>query len=67
MVLGFGKKKKLEFSCSSLGMSCGFEVKGSSSEQELLDILKVHAKTAHNMTEISNDLLGKIKQNIKKV
>ncbi|AAY79772.1 DUF1059 domain-containing protein [Sulfolobus acidocaldarius] len=67
MVFGFGKKKKYEFSCSSVGMNCGFEVKNASSEQEVLEILKVHAKTAHGMKEIPSDVAEKIKQNIKKV
>lgn len=48
-------------------MNCGFEVKNASSEQEVLEILKVHAKTAHGMKEIPSDVAEKIKQNIKKV
>ncbi|AOL16647.1 small metal-binding protein [Sulfolobus sp. A20] len=67
MVFGLGKKKKFNFSCSSVGMNCGFEIRGASSEQELLEILKVHAKTVHNLSEIPDDVLNKIKQNIKKV
>lgn len=67
MVFGLGKKKKFEFSCSSVGMNCGFEVKGASSEQEVLEILKVHAKKVHNLSEIPQDVLSKIKENIKKV
>ncbi|AWR97977.1 DUF1059 domain-containing protein [Acidianus sulfidivorans JP7] len=67
MVFGLGKKKKFQFSCASVGMNCGFELKGANSEEELLEILKVHAKTAHNMTEIPEDTLNKIRQNIKKM
>ena len=67
MVFGFLRKKKFEFSCSSIGMNCGFEVKNASSEEELLEILKVHAKEAHNMSDIPSDVLNKIKQNIKRV
>ncbi|MDT7862395.1 MAG: DUF1059 domain-containing protein [Saccharolobus sp.] len=67
MVFGFGRKKKFEFSCSSVGMNCGFEIKGASSEQEVMEILKVHAKNAHNMSEIPQDVINKIKQNIRKV
>mgnify|MGYP001772490484 FL=1 len=67
MVFGFGKKKKFEFSCSSIGMNCGFEVKNASSEEELLEILKIHAKEAHNMSDIPGEVLNKIKQNIKRV
>lgn len=67
MVFGFGRKKKFEFSCSSVGMNCGFEIKGASSEQEVMEILKVHAKNTHNMSEIPQDVINKIKQNIRKV
>ncbi|AKA75148.1 DUF1059 domain-containing protein [Saccharolobus solfataricus] len=67
MVFGIGRKKKFAFSCGSVGMDCGFEVKGASSEEEVLEILKIHAKDVHNMTEISDDIKNKIKQNIKKV
>ncbi|BDB98612.1 DUF1059 domain-containing protein [Saccharolobus caldissimus] len=67
MVFGFGRKKKFEFSCSSVGMNCEFEIKGASSEQEVMEILKVHAKNAHNMSEIPQDVINKIKQNIRKV
>ncbi|MEM3350814.1 MAG: DUF1059 domain-containing protein [Saccharolobus sp.] len=67
MVFGFGRKKKFEFSCSSVGMNCGYAIKGASSEEEVLEILKVHAKSAHGMTSIPEDVLNKIKQNIRKV
>jgi len=48
-------------------MDCGFEVKGASSEEEILEILKIHAKNVHHMKEISDDMKNKIKQSIKKV
>ncbi|MUN29701.1 DUF1059 domain-containing protein [Sulfuracidifex metallicus] len=62
----FGKKKKYYFSCSSVGMSCGFEVKGASSEAELMDILKIHAAKAHGMTTIPDSTVDAIKKNIEK-
>ncbi|BFH72111.1 DUF1059 domain-containing protein [Sulfurisphaera javensis] len=67
MVFGLGKKKKFEFSCSSLGMDCGFMVKNATSEEELLEILKIHAEKAHGIKEISTSLLENIKKNIKRV
>lgn len=48
-------------------MNCGYSIRGASSEEEILNILKIHAKYSHNINEISNDLLGKIKSNIKKM
>ncbi|MCI2413868.1 MAG: DUF1059 domain-containing protein [Candidatus Aramenus sp.] len=67
MVFGLGKKKKYAFSCSSIGMNCGFEVKGAPTEEELLEILKVHASKAHNLKEIPQEVLEKVKANIRKV
>jgi predicted small metal-binding protein len=62
----FGRKKKYYFSCSSIGMSCGFEVRSASTEDEVIEIIKVHGKRAHNLTQISEELLDKIKRNIVK-
>ncbi|WP_235185569.1 DUF1059 domain-containing protein [Candidatus Acidianus copahuensis] len=47
-------------------MNCGFEVRNASSEEELLEILKLHADKAHKMTSIPSDVIEKIKQNIQK-
>lgn len=66
MVFGFGKKKKFTFSCASVGMNCGYEIKNASSEEELLEILKVHAKQVHGITQIPAEMVEKIKANIKK-
>jgi len=66
MVFGFGKKKNLEFSYASIRMNRSFEVKNASAE-ELLEILKVRSKEAHNMTNIPSEVLDKIKQNVKSV
>ena len=59
------KTGKYYFACSSVGMNCGFEIKGASSEEELLNELAIHAKMSHNMTSIPQETLNKIKQNIK--
>ncbi|MCH4816655.1 MAG: DUF1059 domain-containing protein [Saccharolobus sp.] len=59
------KSGKYYFACSSVGMNCGFEIAGASSEQELLEELSIHAKMSHNLTSIPQDTLNKIKQNIK--
>ena len=67
MVFGFGKKKKFEFSCASVGMNCGFEIKNASSEEEILNILKIHAKNAHGLNEIPSETIEQIKKNIKKI
>ncbi|AWR97978.1 DUF1059 domain-containing protein [Acidianus sulfidivorans JP7] len=56
---------KYYFACSSVGMNCGFEIMGATSEQELLEELAIHAKTSHGLTSIPQDTLNKIKQNIK--
>jgi len=57
---------KYSFSCADIGMNCGYEVKGASSEEELLEELKIHAKIAHGLTSIPPDLVDKIKKHIRK-
>lgn len=66
MVFGFGKKKKFSFSCASVGMNCEYEIRNAGSEEELLEMLKVHAKRAHGINEIPAEMVEKIKANIKK-
>lgn len=66
MVFGFGGKKKYSFECSSVGMNCGYSIKKASTEEELLEILKIHANKAHGIKNIPNDLVEKIKNNIRK-
>ncbi|MEM0173515.1 MAG: DUF1059 domain-containing protein [Sulfolobaceae archaeon] len=57
MVFGFRRKKKFNFSCRSAGMDCLFEIIGASSEEEVMEILKVHARRVHGLGEVSNDLV----------
>ncbi|NON61411.1 DUF1059 domain-containing protein, partial [Acidianus sp. RZ1] len=42
-----------------------FEIVNSGSQDELLEMLKVHAKQSHGLTSIPSDMINKIKQNIK--
>lgn len=56
---------KYSFSCASVGMNCGFEITNADSEDELLQELAIHAKMSHNLTSIPQDMIAKIKQNIK--
>ncbi|QKR00286.1 DUF1059 domain-containing protein [Metallosphaera tengchongensis] len=57
---------KYSFSCASVGMNCGFEITNAGTEDELLEMLKVHAKASHGLTSIPADMVEKIKSNIKK-
>lgn len=61
----FGKKK-YNFSCADIGINCGYEIRGVSSEEELIEILKIRAQKAHGIKQINQDLAQKIKKNIKK-
>jgi len=54
------------FKCKDIGMNCKFEVKNAASEQELMEQIKLHAKYAHNVQQITPDLEEKIKKAIKK-
>jgi predicted small metal-binding protein len=51
--------------CKDLGMKCGFEVKDEN-QDELMQILALHAKKTHNINEIPPDMMEKVKKAIKK-
>ncbi|MEM0173516.1 MAG: DUF1059 domain-containing protein [Sulfolobaceae archaeon] len=58
---------KYQFKCADVGMNCGFEIHSAGSEEELLEILKLHARLSHGLTSIPPELLNKIKQNIRAI
>jgi predicted small metal-binding protein len=53
-----------KFACRDIGMSCGFEARASS-EQELVGKIAAHAKKVHNMSEIDQATMSKVKVAIK--
>ena len=53
------------FKCKDIGMKCGFEVKGGSSKEEIMQVAAVHAKITHNMATVAPDLAQKISAAIK--
>ena len=59
-----GIKVKETFACKDLGMACDFRTEASSREQLMPKIVE-HAKKAHGMTVIPDDLKGKIAAAIK--
>ncbi|MFP3163194.1 MAG: DUF1059 domain-containing protein [Acidianus hospitalis] len=59
------KSGKYSFSCADIGMNCGFEIIGASSEDELLQQLSIHARMSHKMSNIPQDTINAIKQKIK--
>jgi Predicted small metal-binding protein len=54
------------FKCKDVGMNCGFEVKGATSEEEVLSIAKVHAEKAHGLREVPKEVVEAVKKAIKK-
>lgn len=56
---------KYEFKCKDIGMNCGFEASAGSKE-ELMPKIVEHAKTAHGITTIPDDLAKKVDAAIKK-
>ena len=46
-------------------MQCGFEVKGASSKDEVMQIASVHAKVTHNMQTIPPDVAQKVSSAIR--
>jgi len=55
----------MELRCRDVGVNCDFEIKGCSSEEEVMQIAAVHAKLAHNMDQIPPELAAKAKAAIK--
>lgn len=55
-----GKK----FLCKDVGMDCPYEAHAET-EEELMQKIAEHGKTAHGITEISPELMEKVKQAIK--
>jgi predicted small metal-binding protein len=53
------------FKCKDIGMECGFETKAKTKE-DLMPKIVEHAKSAHNITEITPDLKTKVDGAIKK-
>jgi predicted small metal-binding protein len=49
--------------CSDLMPGCDFEARGNS-EDEVLNAAAEHAKTAHNLTEITPELQSKVRSAI---
>lgn len=52
--------------CKDIGMKCGFEVKDES-EDELMQILALHAEKTHNLKPNPPEVTGKVKKAIKKI
>ena len=57
---------KYSVSCRGVGVpDCDFEVKAASSEQELFELLKTHARMGHNMQSIPADKVEAAKRAMK--
>ncbi|MBX8632203.1 MAG: DUF1059 domain-containing protein [Thermoplasmata archaeon] len=56
---------RFEFKCKDVGMNCGFETSAKTKE-ELMPKIVEHAKTAHGMTSIPDDMKKKVEGAIKK-
>jgi predicted small metal-binding protein len=56
----------MELKCRDVGVNCDFEIKGASSEEEIMQLAAVHAKMVHKMDTIPADLAEKAKKAIKK-
>ena len=55
-----------QFTCSDIGMTCGFQVRAKT-ESEIMEHAKVHTAKAHGMKEIWPETEKKIKASIKSV
>jgi predicted small metal-binding protein len=48
------------FACKSIGMNCGFELRGATSREEVLQEVAAHAKHSHQMATIPPDVASKV-------
>lgn len=55
----------MQLKCRDVGVDCDFEIKGASSEEEIMQMTAIHAKLAHNMDTIPPELAEKAKSAIK--
>ena len=46
-------------------MACGFEVKGASSRDEIMQLVSVHAKATHGMQSVSPEVAQKVSSAIR--
>ncbi len=56
---------KYQFKCKEIGMDCDFQVTGKEAA-DLIPQIAEHAKTEHQLDEISDDLKEKINSSIKR-
>ncbi|MEM2759652.1 MAG: DUF1059 domain-containing protein [Nitrososphaerales archaeon] len=56
----------MQLRCKDVGVDCDFEIRGASSEEEIMQMAAIHAKMAHNMDSIPPELASKAKKAIKK-
>ena len=52
--------------CRDVGMNCDFEARGNT-EEEVLQQASAHARTAHQITEMSPELAEKVRAAIRTV
>ncbi len=56
----------MELRCRDAGVDCDFEVKGVSSENEMMLMAAIHAKLSHNIDPLPAELVQKVKAGIKR-
>jgi predicted small metal-binding protein len=65
-ILALQENNPMELNCRDVGVDCDFRVIGASSEDEIMQLAAVHAKMAHNINQLSPDLVEKVKQGTKR-
>ena len=60
------KEEYKQFSCSDIGVACGFQVRAKT-DDEIMELAKLHATKAHGFKEIWPETEKKIKGAIKTV
>lgn len=51
----------MQLKCKDVGVECDFEIKGASSEEEIMQMAAIHAKIAHEMDRVPPEMVAKAK------
>ncbi len=49
------------FACKNMGMNCNATI-SAQTEDKLVELVSIHARDVHGMTELPQDIIGKIRQ-----
>ena len=57
---------KYDIKCKDVVPDCSLEIRGASSEEEMMSLLQIHAKICHKLEKVPPEIVEKLKKAIKK-